>query len=258
MPCEKQAGQLRLWMHDEPSRTDDRGAGQLPFWREEKYLCIQTETNGFEEAEVDGDGWLKRLEESWRGDDVRELRRCGPVVKAVYDSPYGSGERFNARCGSLVMDEMSIKEASIYHKQFDAVHGPGEPAGGAEADYGLENELATHLLCFVFVGLLTHYSLRSSTLALIAGFLVRAIQDNIECEGCLVKLQAPSSGSQTTALIAGVHRGGLSYPTLPFVGLVHYLEQAASRVASVLVKGPQPCKKFLGRCAAFTSEEPTF
>lgn len=70
------------------------------------------------------------------------------------------------------------------------------------------------------------------------------IQDNIECEGCLVKLQAPSSSSPTTALIAGIDRGGLSYPTLPFVGFVHHLEQAASRVASVLVKGPQPLKKF--------------
>lgn len=59
-----------------------------------------------------------------------------------------------------------------------------------------------------------------------------------------MKLQAPSSSSPTTALIAGVDRGGLSYPTLPFVGFVHHLEQAASRVTSVLVKGPQPLKKF--------------
>lgn len=59
-----------------------------------------------------------------------------------------------------------------------------------------------------------------------------------------MKLQAPSSSSPTTALIAGVDRGGLSYPTSPFVGFVHHLEQAASRVASVLVKGPQPLKKF--------------
>lgn len=54
------------------------------------------------------------------------------------------------------MDEMSIREATIYHKQSDAVHGLVN-LGGAEADYGLENELATHLLCFVFVGLSTHY-----------------------------------------------------------------------------------------------------
>ncbi|KAH9360043.1 hypothetical protein HPB48_001617 [Haemaphysalis longicornis] len=105
------------------------------------------------------------------------------------------------------MDEMSIKEATIDHMQSNAVH-----------------------------GLALHNSLWSSTLALIAGFLVRAIEDNIECEGCLVKLRATSSTSPSIALIAGVDMGGLYYPTLPFVGFAHHLEQAASRVASVLAK----------------------
>ncbi|XP_075743746.1 uncharacterized protein LOC142802647 [Rhipicephalus microplus] len=264
-----------------------------------------------------------------------------------------------ARCGSLVMDEMSLKQSALYHKQSDALHGFVD-LGGAEIDYGLEEQLATHLLCFVFVGLSTHYrllwlenecliyfdlwkerkfssddaesllstirqlngsndqtdayaalsslqkilvtgcihsspsgnvgsvigsigeatklapqpaaaappdkdikklllpyltalerfpspptqSLRASTLALIAGFLVRAVQDNICCEGCLMKIQAPKSSSTTTSLIAGIDRGGLSYPSLPFVGFVSVLEGAASKAAAILVKGQKPLQKF--------------
>nr|XP_037274625.1 uncharacterized protein LOC119167271 [Rhipicephalus microplus] len=121
---------------------------------------------------------------------------------------------------------------------------PVEPVKQAATGTDIRKLLLPHLATLERYPCPPQQSLRSSTLALIAGFLVRAIQDNIECEGCLVKLQAPSSSSPTTALIAGIDRGGLSYPTLPFVGFVHHLEQAASRVASMLVKGPQPLKKF--------------
>lgn len=54
------------------------------------------------------------------------------------------------------MDEMSVKQVTTYQKQSDAVHGLVD-LGGAEADFGLQDQLATHLLCFVFVGLSTHY-----------------------------------------------------------------------------------------------------
>lgn len=61
-----------------------------------------------------------------------------------------------ARRGSLVMDEMSLKESALHQKQSGAVHGFVD-LGGAEVDYGLEEQLATHLLCFVIVGPSTHY-----------------------------------------------------------------------------------------------------
>lgn len=65
---------------------------------------------------------------------------------------------FQARCGSLVMDEMAIKQSSSYQRQADEVHGFVD-LGGAEVEFGLDGQLATHLLCFVFVGLSTHYRL---------------------------------------------------------------------------------------------------
>lgn len=57
-------------------------------------------------------------------------------------------------------------------------------------------------------------------------------------------MQAPSNHSTTTALVAGIDRGGLSYPSLTFVGFVSQLEKAASEVATSLLKQPQPLKKF--------------
>ncbi|CAN7941157.1 unnamed protein product [Ixodes hexagonus] len=114
-----------------------------------------------------------------------------------------------------------------------------------------------NLLTF-FAGPPPPQSLRASTLAMIAGFLVRAIQDGIDCDGCLLKLRAPTSHSTTTALIAGIDRGGLSYPTLAFVGFVSHLENAASSVAPALVRGPQPLKRFSSRVLPSVLKNPLF
>lgn len=59
--------------------------------------------------------------------------------------------------GSLIVDEMSLKQALTYEKKGDKVHGLVE-MGGLEKEVGIQNELATHLLAFVFVGLSTHYT----------------------------------------------------------------------------------------------------
>lgn len=45
-------------------------------------------------------------------------------------------------------------------------------------------------------------------------------------------------------LITGRVRGGLSYPTFAFVGLVSHLERSSTKMASILVKELQPFKKF--------------
>lgn len=80
---------------------------------------------------------------------------------------------------------------------------------------------------------------------MIAGFLVRAVEDNIECEGRLSTLREPTSSSTTTELIAGIDRGELSYPSLPFVGLVPHLDGAATSVAPILVKESRLLKNFV-------------
>ncbi|XP_064470069.1 uncharacterized protein LOC135384813 [Ornithodoros turicata] len=51
---------------------------------------------------------------------------------------------------------MAIEERAIYQRQGDVLHGLVD-LGGREKDYDLENALATHLLCFVFIGLSTQY-----------------------------------------------------------------------------------------------------
>ncbi|KAL1471262.1 hypothetical protein MTO96_023772 [Rhipicephalus appendiculatus] len=63
-----------------------------------------------------------------------------------------------ARCRSLVTDDMSIKQALTYQKHSNTVDGLVD-LGGVGEDYGMEDQLAAHVLCFIFVGLSTHYSL---------------------------------------------------------------------------------------------------
>ncbi|XP_064482735.1 uncharacterized protein LOC135395471 [Ornithodoros turicata] len=57
---------------------------------------------------------------------------------------------------SLVMDAMSIEQSEQYQRQGDVVHGLVK-LGGLEKKYGMDGQLATHLLCFVLVGLSTSY-----------------------------------------------------------------------------------------------------
>lgn len=71
------------------------------------------------------------------------------------------------------------------------------------------------------------------------------MQDNIPCPGCLDTVKAPASSSPTTALIANIDRGGLSYPRLSFVGFVVNLEKAASASVTALLKSRWPVKKFV-------------
>ncbi|KAM7296142.1 uncharacterized protein ISCGN_021331 [Ixodes scapularis] len=88
--------------------------------------------------------------------------------------------------------------------------------------------------------------LQASTLNLVVGFLVRAVQDKISCPGCLDTVKAPASSSPTTALIVNIDRGGLSYPRLSFVGFVINLERAASTSVIALLKSRRPVQQFLG------------
>lgn len=59
-----------------------------------------------------------------------------------------------------------------------------------------------------------------------------------------MKLQSPGTQSTTTALIAGIHRGGLSYHTVTFIGIVILLEGDASRMTAELVRRPRPLRRF--------------
>ncbi|KAG0441193.1 hypothetical protein HPB47_016017 [Ixodes persulcatus] len=273
-----------------------------------------------------------------------DLKSIAGVVQA---SMRNEACAVDARHGSLIMDEMSIKQGVAYQMEADSVHGLVQ-LGGLETQYEQRDEVATHLLCLVIVGLSSHYRLSwlendfldyflvwkdnapakaaflseetyealcittASTVActkhllergyhfvlmsryssddvealfstvrqlngqndqtdaraalsslqkilehlnqdckpahldLAAGFLVRAVQDNISCLGCLDTVKVPASSSPTTALIVNIDRGGLFYPRLSFVGFVINLERAASASVTALLKSRRPVQQFLG------------
>lgn len=99
---------------------------------------------------------------------------------------------------------------------------------------------------------------KTSTLALIAGYLVKAVQDSTECSGCVELLKGPSSRSCTTALIAGIDRGGLCYPKLEFVGFLFHLETAANAMAKPLLNVPHPLRHFVDKVMPHVVQNPLF
>lgn len=57
---------------------------------------------------------------------------------------------------SLIMDEMKVQERQYYQRQGDRVHGLVN-LDGLEDKYKVKGQLASHMLCFVLVGLSTQY-----------------------------------------------------------------------------------------------------
>ncbi|KAK8774441.1 hypothetical protein V5799_011024 [Amblyomma americanum] len=141
---------------------------------------------------------LKRYIGACTGEVVSSLIKQRLHVEAKLHSK-------QARCGSLIMDEMSIKQATIYHKQSDAVHGLVN-LGGAEVDYNLEDELATHLLCFVFVGLSTHYRLP------VGYYFSKALTGGqLEILALKVMASVEEAGFQVVRLVADNHQANCKF-----------------------------------------------
>lgn len=123
------------------------------------------------------------------------------------------------RKGSLVVDEMAIKQAASYEKKADRVHGLVEMAG-LETELGIESELATHLLAFVFIWLLTHYTIsvgyyftKSTTGEQLHHLTMRVLQSVEEAGFKVVRLVADnhSSNCKTFSILSN----GAIQPMLP-------------------------------------------
>lgn len=100
--------------------------------------------------------------------------------------------------------------------------------------------------------------LKTSTLGLVSGHLVKTVKDNILCRGCLETVKAPSCCSLTTALTANIDRGGLCYPYLVFVGFIVVLEKAASTALEKLQQADTPLKEFLMAVVPAVAKNPVF
>ncbi|KAH9378504.1 hypothetical protein HPB48_001677 [Haemaphysalis longicornis] len=77
--------------------------------------------------------------------------------------------------------------------------------------------------------------MKASTLGLIAGFLVRTIEEHIKCSLGVERLKAPRSSGPATAVIFNFDRGGRSYPRLEFLEFVCALERVAQAFAELAI-----------------------
>lgn len=111
--------------------------------------------------------------------------------------------------------------------------------------YGFGLCFEPHTLNSICIPVPPRESLKSATLALLAGYLVQVVKEKLTCDGCLEGLKSERSPSLLTGLIFSVDRGGLSYPTSTFVGFIVSLEEASLKLLPNLMRHPQPLKSFL-------------
>lgn len=73
-----------------------------------------------------------------------------------------------------------------------------------------------------------------SSIAMIAGYLVRVAEENSNCDSCLEQLSSNVSDSPLMCLIKAQDRGGLRYPSRKFVLFLKNVLKFSSRATCLL------------------------
>ncbi|KAH7952509.1 hypothetical protein HPB52_023844 [Rhipicephalus sanguineus] len=90
-----------------------------------------------------------------------------------------------------------------------------------------------------------------ASLAMIGGFIVRAVSERIACAECIAMLQAPNSSAPNHGLITHQDRGGLYYPTQELVKVLVGLR----RLADCVLSQRRSVKKPLEACVQRSVQE---
>lgn len=68
-------------------------------------------------------------------------------------------------------------------------------------------------------------TLQTASLALISGYLVRVVEERVDCDLCICNITMPNAASSLMELIRYQDRGGLRYPKRSFVTLVKHMQE---------------------------------
>ncbi|XP_064479605.1 uncharacterized protein LOC135392838 [Ornithodoros turicata] len=100
--------------------------------------------------------------------------------------------------------------------------------------------------------------IKAATVALIGGYLVKVIEEKINCAGCLERFKCEAQSGPTVAVINNLDRGSLSYPSPQFVSFLVTLESAASSIRHLLLETPKPLSWFVSKVSPAVHENALF
>lgn len=87
---------------------------------------------------------------------------------------------------------------------------------------------------------------------------MRAVEDNIACDGCLHQLKSPPHKSATVEIVHNLDRGGLRYPSPRFVNFFRTLESAANSAQTELLALRKPLLTFVQKVLPAIASNPLF
>ncbi|XP_049525969.1 uncharacterized protein LOC125946502 isoform X2 [Dermacentor silvarum] len=175
------------------------------------------------------------------------------VMGIIHSSPSGNTEKTSVPLGSRHALSASWPTAGKDPQQQSS----GEDSSAPPAPT-MSQAMRPHLAALQIYCGPPQPGIRASTLGLIAGFLVKAAEDGINCNLCLEKIKAPRSSSPATAVIFNLDRGGLSYPTLAFLSFVCTLEKAAEAFAPFAISEKKPVALFMQTTLQAAAQNPVF
>lgn len=85
------------------------------------------------------------------------------------------------------------------------------------------------------------YGILSASVAFLAGYIARTIEERIECQVCLESLLTNSCSSPLLNLIHLQNRGALRYPTKRFIFLINQIIKLALNIVEYLPGDCNPC-----------------
>lgn len=99
-------------------------------------------------------------------------------------------------------------------------------------------------------------SMTTAAAAYIGGYLVRVVEENIQCDDCVNRVSSAQSPSPIMALIKGKDRGGLRYPKPIFVMLLTRLERVVDEALKSMIGQPRILRTLSDMLLPYMSRNP--
>ncbi|KAL3234717.1 hypothetical protein MRX96_003364 [Rhipicephalus microplus] len=93
-----------------------------------------------------------------------------------------------------------------------------------------------------------------AALAMVGGYLARAVRENIECEECFALLTKPSASTLSDSLIKHQDRGGLLYPSAQLLDVLYALQKFVEVLLATRRRMHHPLKEAVNNAAEIFRE----
>lgn len=152
----------------------------------------------------------------------------------------GSNDMTDARTAAFAIKRIvksglmtPSKSANVANNIYDycgtAINSEGNSSVNGDVNHCSDQVLPDHVLCILdklrLPDCRIDINLQTVSQALVCGYLVRVIEERVNCDMCISNISMPKVSTPLMDIIRHQDRGGLKYPKPCFVGLIKHLQE---------------------------------